>query len=166
MVGLFWITADAVYVGAPPGTEGRGVRLTGQGVEAVRGGADGTGGRTWTWAELRSATVEGAPVRSASRRRLSLAVDTVLTVALGGAIEPPQMILRLETAEGAEELRVHSAAAAAYVEEEFILSQDLLARFVDGTASPVTLAEWGRVADGTTPKPPARQALLREWTGT
>ncbi|MBT2368105.1 hypothetical protein J7E88_22995 [Streptomyces sp. ISL-10] len=168
MVGLFWITADAVYVGAPPGTEGRGVRLTGQGVEAVwADGADGAdGARTWTWAELRAATVEGAPVRSASRRRLSLAVETVLTAALGGAGEPPQMILRLETPEGAEELSVHSAAAGAYVEEEFALSQDLLARFVDGTASPLTLAEWGRDGDGTTPKPPTRQTLLREWAGT
>ncbi|MDQ1009475.1 hypothetical protein QFZ82_003960 [Streptomyces sp. V4I23] len=161
MVGLFWITEDAVHVGAPPGTEGRGVRLTEQGMEAAAAG----GHRAWTWAELRSATVEGAPVRSASRRRLALAVETVLTAALGGAGEPPEMLLRLETAHGAEELAVHSAAAGAYVEEEFALSQDLLARFVDGTASPRTLTAWGRVAGGTTPKPTERLALLRKWTG-
>ncbi|MDN3297736.1 hypothetical protein QWM81_27605 [Streptomyces ficellus] len=162
MVGLFWITAEAVYVGAPPGTEGRGVRLTGEGVEAA--GPDGS--RTWTWAELRSATVEGAPVSSASRRRLSLAVETVLTAALGGTGEPPEMIVRLDTADGVVELPVHSAAAGAYEPEEAALSQELLARFADGTASPLTLMEWGRNADGSTPKPAERQALLREWAGT
>lgn len=161
MVGLFWITADAVHLGAPPGTEGRGVRLTEKGVEA---GAAG-GHRVWTWEELRSATVEGAPVRSASRRRLALAVEIVLTAALGGTGEPPAMLLRLETASGTEELAVHAAAAGAYDKEEFALSQDLLARFVDGGASPRTLTAWARVADGTTPKSPERQALLRKWTG-
>jgi hypothetical protein len=75
------------------------------------------------------------------------------------------MLVRLETADGAEELAVHAAAAGAYDEEEFALSQDLLARFVDGTASPRTLTAWGRVAGGATPKPPERLALLRKWTG-
>ncbi|MGA4944065.1 hypothetical protein [Streptomyces cinereoruber] len=161
MVGLFWITADAVYVGAPPGTEGRGVRLTEQGVEAREAGDH----RTWTWEELRSATVEGAPVRGVSRRRLALAVEAVLTAALGGVCEPPEMLLRLETASGTEELSVHSAAAGAYDEEEFTLSQDLLARFVDGDASPRTLTRWAGGAGDTTPKPPERRALLRKWTG-
>ena len=69
MVGLFWITTDEVYVGAPPGTDALGVRLTEKGVET-----DGAGDhRTWAWEDLRSATVEGALVRSASRRRLALA---------------------------------------------------------------------------------------------
>ncbi|MEU1005676.1 hypothetical protein [Streptomyces tibetensis] len=161
MVGLFWITADAVYVGAPPGTEGRAVRLTEKGVEAGVAGDH----RVWTWEDLRSATVEGAPVHGAARRRLALAVEIVLTAALGGTGEPRQMLLRLETASGAEELAVHSAAAGAYDKEEFALSQALLARFVDGSASPRTLTEWGRVAGDTTPKSPERQALLRNWTG-
>ncbi|MER7479033.1 hypothetical protein ABTX60_15520 [Streptomyces sp. NPDC126510] len=161
MVGLFWITADAVYVGAPPGTEGRGVRLTEKGVEAGAAGDH----RVWTWEELRSATVEGAPVRSASRRRLALAVEVVLTAALGGTGEPPEMLLRLETASDAQELAVHSAAAGAYDKEEVALSQDLLARFVDGDASPRTLMAWCRDTGDTTPKSPERQALLRNWTG-
>ncbi|MFF9503446.1 hypothetical protein [Streptomyces sp. NPDC014656] len=161
MVGLFWITADAVYVGAPPGTEGRGARLTEKGVEAGAAGDH----RTWTWEELRSASVEGAPVRGASRRRLALAVEAVLTAALGGTGEPPEMLLRLETASGSEELPVHSAAAGAYDEEEFTLSQNLLARFVDGEASPRTLTAWGAIAGDTSPKRPERQALLRKWTG-
>ncbi|MFF8844976.1 hypothetical protein ACF08N_20030 [Streptomyces sp. NPDC015127] len=100
-----------------------------------------------------------------SRRRLALAVETVLTPALGGTGESPEMLLRLETAEGAEGLAVHSAAAGAYGEGESALSQDLLARFVDGAASPRTVTARGRVAGGTTPKPSERLALLRKWTG-
>ncbi|MFF5039643.1 hypothetical protein [Streptomyces nigra] len=159
MVGLFWITTDEVYVGAPPGTDALGVRLTEKGVET-----DGAGDhRTWAWEDLRSATVEGALVRSASRRRLALAVEVVLTAAMGGTGDPEPMLLRLETATGAEELGVYAAAAGAYEQLEFDLSQRLLARFVDGGASPRTLMEWRRGAGDPAPKPAERQALLRKW---
>ncbi|MFD7393064.1 hypothetical protein ACFV46_31840 [Streptomyces sp. NPDC059852] len=161
MVGLFWITTDEVYVGAPPGTDGLGARLTEKGVEA-----DGAGvHRTWAWEQLRSATVEGALVRSASRRRLTLAMEVVLTAAMGGTAEPEPMLLRLETVTGVEELTVYASAAGAYEQEEFDLSQRLLARFVEGAESPRTLMAWSGEAGDTNLKPSERRALLRKWTG-
>ena len=158
MVGLFWITADAVHVGAPPGIAGQGARLTEKGVEHP------DGDRLWTWEDLDSASVEAAPVRSTLRRRLALAAEFVLTAGLGGAGEPPAMLLCLETPSSREELPVQ-AATSAYDEEEFTRSQSLLTLFVTGTASPRTLMTWAQSADGTTPKSPERRALLREWTG-
>jgi hypothetical protein len=35
MVGLFWISEDAVYVGSPPTGDGRCVLLTADGLDAV-----------------------------------------------------------------------------------------------------------------------------------
>lgn len=77
MVGLFWITSEAVYVGAPPTAFGGGVRLTSAGPEAV----DPDGSRTWTWEELRSAVVEDVPTESPSGR-VSKLVGSVISAAV------------------------------------------------------------------------------------
>ncbi|MFJ3725469.1 hypothetical protein ACIPYQ_23250 [Streptomyces sp. NPDC090045] len=162
MVGLFWVTPDAVYVGSPPSAIGGCVRLTGDGLEAV----DPDGSRTWRWAELRSAVVEDVPVEGPSGRAAKLlgsVVAAAFDAFLGGG--PPEMTLRLETENGPEEVTAY-AAVAGYGAEEAALSQDLLARFVAGTADPRTLADWGREhAPEGTPKPPARESLLRTWAG-
>ncbi|MFF3323566.1 hypothetical protein [Streptomyces sp. NPDC002889] len=160
MVGLFWITEEPVYLGSPPAADGRCVRLTAKGLEAA--GPDGS--RTWTWAGLRSAAVEDAPVRSLGHR-LEMTLEALLTSVSGLGSEPPEMILRLETADGTEKVPVYAATAGGYGPEELALSQALLARFVAGTADPRTLTSWGQEnSSHGTPKPRQREALLRTWT--
>ncbi|MGW6981651.1 hypothetical protein ACWGE1_19770 [Streptomyces sp. NPDC054932] len=162
MVGLFWVTPDAVYVGSPPNAIGIGVRLGAEGLEALD---PDDGSRTWTWGGLRSAVVEDVPTETPTGRVTKLIgsmVSAALETFIGGG--PPEMTLRLETEDGPEQLTVHSAAAGGYGAEEAALSQALLDRFVAGTADPRTLEAWGRehALEGT-PAPRAREALLRAW---
>ncbi|MFG2985508.1 hypothetical protein ACGFYQ_30325 [Streptomyces sp. NPDC048258] len=161
MVGLFWVTPDAVYVGSPPTAIGGCVRLTADGLEAV----DPDGSRTWTWEGLRSAVVEDVPAESPSGRAPKF-LGSMISAAFGAFLGegPPEMTLRLETEYGPEAVTVYSAAAGGYGAEEAALSQELLARFVAGTADPRVLAAWGRehALEGT-PKPRVREAVLRTW---
>lgn len=160
MVGLFWITEDSVYVGSPTAVDGRSVRLDTEGVEAV----DPDGSRAWTWADLRSATVEGVTVRGTIGARLGLAVEALLSAGAGLGSGSPEMTLRLVTADATEDVPV-PAAASGYGSEEIALSQSVLARFVAGTAEPATLVAWGRHNSGRgAPKPREREELLRAWT--
>lgn len=163
MIGLFWITDDSVYVGAPPNVEGHCVRITSEGVQAR--GPDRI--RAWPWSILRSARVEAVPVESSARgvgRFLAAVLEAVVTLSSSfGGEEPPQMLLVLETEEGKEEVQV-SAATMGYGPQEIVLSQHLLARLREGTADPGTLTAWSRERRGGTPKPREREALLREWT--
>lgn len=163
MVGLFWISEDSVYVGSPPTGDGRCVRLTADGLDAV----SPAGSQAWRWTDLRSAAVEAAPVCGTLGSRLGMALEVLLTAASGLGNEPAEMILRLETVGGdAEEVLLYSAAAG-YSPEEIALSQSLLARFAAGTADPRTVAAWGRQNSGHgTPKPRTREALLRAWAKT
>ncbi|WP_327266081.1 hypothetical protein OG444_36115 [Streptomyces sp. NBC_01232] len=164
MVGLFWVTPDAVYVGSPPNAIGVCVRLTADGLEA----ADPDGSLTWTWQGVRSAVVEDAPSESRTSRASKL-LGSVVSAAIGGLTGegPPEMTLRLDTADGSQRLTVYSAAAGGYIDEEVRLSQELLDRFVAGTADPRAPGAWGRVHAGEgTPEPRAREALLRAWAQT
>ncbi|MCM9076681.1 hypothetical protein L1606_00940 [Streptomyces spororaveus] len=162
MVGLFWVTPDAVYVGSPPNAIGICVRLTSYGLEA----ADPDTPLSWSWAELRSAVVEDVPGHHPVGRAAKL-LGAMFSAAIGGEFAgegPPEMRLRLETDEGTREVTVHAAAAGGYLTEEVRLSQDLLDRFVAGTADPRAVEEWGRehAAEGT-PEPRVRETLLRTW---
>ncbi|MFJ6947357.1 hypothetical protein ACISU4_22365 [Streptomyces wuyuanensis] len=165
MVGLFWITEDAVYVGSPPTVDGHCVRIDAEGVQAV----DEDGTHAWPWTELRSATVEAVPVRGTVGRgmgaALGRAIEALLTAGVGLGGEPPEMTLCLETADGTEEVPVHCAAAGGYGSEEIALSRSLLAGLVAGTADLGAVESWGR-SNGSlgTPRPPVREALLRDWT--
>nr|WP_307624187.1 hypothetical protein [Streptomyces sp. V3I7] len=150
MVGLFWITPEAVYVGSPPAVDGHCVLLTTEGVEAEY--LDGS--RTWAWGDVRSAVVVDVP-----GRRLGSALEARVRQ----DEDPPRMTLRLETPYGTEELPVFSAAGG-YGQEETALSEALLARFVAGTADPRTLVEWGREHRlEHPPKERVREDLLRGW---
>ncbi|WP_407841291.1 hypothetical protein ACE1OC_40610 [Streptomyces sp. DSM 116496] len=163
MVGLFWITEDSVYVGSPPDAEGHYARITSEGVQAR--GPDGT--RTWPWSILRSASVDAAPAEDERRgagRFLAAVLEAVVTMGSSyGGEEPPQMFLVLATQDGAEEVRV-LAATRGYTSQEVSLSQRLLDCFRKGAADPLTLMAWSRDHGAGTPKPPEREALLREWT--
>lgn len=158
MVGLFWITPGAVYLGSPPADDGSCVRLTGDGLEAVA--PDGS--RTWAWEGLRSAVVTDVP-RQGPSGRLAGILESLLS-SLSGGEGPAEMTLRLETEYGSEEVPVYSAAAGGHSVEEEVLSQELLARFVTGTVNPQVLAAWGRDhGSGGTPKARVREDLLRAW---
>ncbi|MGW0877348.1 hypothetical protein ACWD3Z_43855 [Streptomyces sp. NPDC002740] len=162
MVGLFWITSDAVYVGSPPTPVGGAVRLTADGLEAL----DPDGSRTWTWADLRSAVVEDVPIENPSGRAAKL-LGSVVAAAVGAFVGegPTAMTLRLETGYGPQRMTVYSAAAGGYGAQEAALSQDLLARFVAGTADVRALETWGcEHGREATPKPHARETLLQTWT--
>ncbi|MGW7438209.1 hypothetical protein [Streptomyces sp. NPDC054849] len=158
MVGLFWITPEATYLGSPPTDDGSCVRLSAAGLEAV----DRERSRTWTWEELRAVTVEDVP-RQGMAGRLSGIVES-LVMSLGGGEGPPTMTLRLETRSGPERVRVYSAAAGGYSAEEEALSQALLSRFAAGTADLRAMEAWGREhgLEGT-PKARVREELLRAW---
>ncbi|OEJ30487.1 hypothetical protein BGK67_03170 [Streptomyces subrutilus] len=161
MVGLFWVTPDAVYVGSPPAADGGCVRLSADGLES----RDPEGSRTWAWDGLRSAVVADVPAEGRAGRAPKF-LGSMVSAALGAFLGegPPEMTLRLGTEYGPQELKVYSAAAGGYGAEEAALSQDLLARFVAGTADPRVVEAWGRAhgLEGT-PKPREREALLRAW---
>ncbi|MFJ7154299.1 hypothetical protein ACIQUQ_05120 [Streptomyces sp. NPDC101118] len=163
MVGLFWITEDAVYVGSPPAVDGQCVRLTSEGVVAE----DPYGTRTWAWEELRAASVVDVPVKGTARR-LGQAFEVLLAAVGGSGDEPAEMSLRLTATDPevdvTEEVSVHAAVSGGYPTDEVELSQSLLARFVAGEADPGALTAWAR-GDGHhgTPKARQRQALLRSW---
>ncbi|MET7498098.1 hypothetical protein [Streptomyces sp900116325] len=160
MVGLFWVSEDAVHLGAPPGESAPGVRLATEGLDAV-----GPRSGTWKWADLGSVTVVGAPVRATPGRQLSMTLDVVLgAMGLGGPEGPAEMTVRVQASDGAAELLVHSAAAGAYTPGEVELSHQVLDRFVAGTLSPAVLSAWGRAhGSGKTPRPAEREALLQQW---
>ncbi|MFE4647521.1 hypothetical protein [Streptomyces sp. NPDC056707] len=160
MVGLFWVSEDAVHLGAPPGESAPGVRLAAEGLDAV-----GCGSGTWKWAELSSVTVIGAPVRATPGRQLSMTLDVVLgAMGLGGPEGPAEMTVRVQASDGVAELLVHSAAAGAYTPREIELSHQVMDRFVAETLSPAALSAWGRAhGAGKTPRPAEREALLQQW---
>ncbi|QFZ78843.1 hypothetical protein GFH48_19620 [Streptomyces fagopyri] len=160
MIGLFWITEESVYVGAEPAGNGRGVRLTPEGLEAVGTGQKGF----WAWRDVRAVTVHDAQVRSSTRWLVNSVMDTMLDVATGGGEAPPAFELHVRTDAEKTGLTVYTAAVGGYVQSEYELSLDLLDRFVEGTADVARLLEWGSAeGGGVTPWRAAREALLRSW---
>ncbi|WP_330310213.1 MULTISPECIES: hypothetical protein [unclassified Streptomyces] len=164
MIGLFWITEESVHLGAEPEGQGRGVRLTPEGLKAV--GADQRG--SWAWADVRAVDVHHVQVRASTGWLMHSVADTVLDLGAGIGEAPPPFELHVRTAtDETAELTVHCAVPGGYVQSEYELSLELLHRFVDGTADVARLLEWGRAeGGGTTPWRPAREALLRSWATT
>ncbi|WSA78029.1 hypothetical protein OG930_21925 [Streptomyces sp. NBC_01799] len=160
MVGLFWVSEDAVHLGDPPDESAAGVRVAAAGLDAV-----GPPSGTWKWADLSSVAVVGAPVRATPGRHLSMTLDVVLgAMGLGGPEGPAEMTVRVQASDGVDELLVHSAAAGGYTPREVELSHQVLDRFVAGTLSPAVLSAWGRAHSARkTPRPAEREALLQQW---
>lgn len=160
MVGLFWVSEDAVHLGAPPGESTPGVRVTDAGLEAV-----GPQSGTWKWADLGSVTVVGARAKATPGRQLSIALDVALgAMGVGGPEGPAEMTVRVQAADGETELLIHSAAAGAYTPREVELSHQVLDRLVDGTPGLAALSAWGRAHGGKkSPRPAEREALLQQW---
>ncbi|MFI8189356.1 hypothetical protein ACIF8T_11260 [Streptomyces sp. NPDC085946] len=163
MVGLFWITGDAVYVGAEPVGAGSGVRLTKDGVEVLEAGR----GTFWTWDDVCDIEPLDVAVRSAGRRLVSLAVDALTAAVTGDGELPPAFTVRVTTADASVEAAVAAAVTGGiYGPVEYELSRTLLKRLARGTARLGDLLAWGRdhAADGT-PAREERETLLLAWTG-
>ncbi|MFJ3236008.1 hypothetical protein [Streptomyces sp. NPDC086787] len=164
MVGLFWITEDCVYVGSEPVGMATGVRLTEHGVEIPGLRPE----KAWSWNEVRLLEVRDVAVRSAARRFVSMAFDTLLVAVTGDGELPPAYTVRVETAAGDEtEVSVLSAVTGGiYTREEYDNSLALLERLTDGRTNIADLLAWRRDhgMDDTPPRE-EREALLRKWTG-
>ncbi|WP_282699897.1 hypothetical protein [Streptomyces sp. CC219B] len=164
MVGLFWITEDAVYVGAEPTGTASGVRLSADGVD-VLGPEEDSG--SWGWAEVLRIEAGDVAVRPAVRRWVSRAVDAVTVAVTGDGDLPPAFTVRVATADGVSEVGVLAAVAGGiYGPVEYELSRTLLNRLVDGRADLDDLLAWRRErADDSTPGREERESLLLKWTG-
>ncbi|GAB2878363.1 hypothetical protein [Streptomyces mayteni] len=161
MVGLFWITEDAVHLGTEPAGTASGVRLTADGVEAL--GTDH--GTSWSWSEVRRIEPRDVPVRSTARRLATMAFDTLYAAITGDGELPPAYTVRVETADDAVEVDVVSAVTGGfYTPGEYELSRALLDRLTEGGATVGDLLAWRREqpTDGTPPRE-EREALLRAW---
>lgn len=156
MADLFWITPEAVYLGAPPSTTPAAVLLRAEEVQAV-GPAEGR----WPWPDVTSVTLAGAPVKSSTGRRLARAFEVVWAPQ-----SPYEMTVTIETTDGTRtDVFVHSAAATAYTAREVELSQHLLSFFVEGKSTPQMLIDWLlNTQISRNPGPDAREALLQSWT--
>lgn len=163
MVGLFWITEDAVYMGAEPIGTATGVRLTEGGVETLGAG----NGASWSWDEVLRIEARDLVVRSPGRRLVSMAIDSLVVLVTGDGEFPPAFTVRVETAEDTVDVSVLPAVAGGiYQEVERELSRTLLERLADGGAAVSDLLAWRREqADDSTPRREEREALLRKWAG-
>lgn len=163
MVGLFWITEDAVYVGAEPIGTASGVRLTEDGVETLGLG----NGAAWSWEQVRRIEVGDLVVRSAGRRLASMALDSLVVLVTGDGVLPPAFTVHLETADDTVDVSALPAVAGGiYPQAERELSGTLLERLADGGAAVGDLLAWRREQpDDSTPRREEREALLRKWAG-
>ncbi|MFB6554681.1 hypothetical protein [Streptomyces sp. NPDC056405] len=163
MVGLFWITEDAVYVGAEPTGTASGVRLTKDGVETLGLGQD----RFWPWHEVRGLDVQDVAVRSAARRLASMAFDSLVVLATGDGEHPPAFTVRVDTtADGTVEAAALTAAPGGiHTPDEYDLSRTLLTRLTTGATPVDDLLAWRRdEPEDVAPTRDERLALLRRWT--
>ncbi|MEU1303868.1 hypothetical protein [Streptomyces shenzhenensis] len=155
MLGLFWITPETVYLGAPPSTTLSAVSLAPDGLTAV-----GPQAGSWPWQRVTAVKVEDVPVRTTTGRSLARAFEVVF-----GPQSPTEMTVRVESVDGSRfGIPVHSAAASAYTVREVDLSQRLLEHFLEEKASPATLTDWLLNSPRPrTPRPAEREALLQHW---
>jgi hypothetical protein len=165
MVGLFWITEDAVHVGAEPTGTAPGVRLSKDGVETL--GLDQ--GRFWAWDEVRGLDVRDVAVRSAARRLATMTIDSLLSLAIGDGELPPAFTVRVDTTtDGTVEASALAAVPGGiHTPDEYDLSRTLLTRLADGTTSVEDLLAWRRdEPEDVAPTREQRLALLRQWTSS
>ncbi|WP_223279613.1 hypothetical protein [Streptomyces sp. SDr-06] len=159
MVGLFWIDAEHVHLGAPGATAESTVLLTAGSLRVT-----GSEPRQWPWSEVAALEVTGAPVRSTGGRWAGRAAS-VAAAALDVWVpdSPAEMTVVITAGDGRFEASVLSGAATAYSRREVDLSHALLDRFVRGTSSPAALLDWSRAAEPGALRSRAREAVLEGW---
>ncbi|MGW7384725.1 hypothetical protein [Streptomyces sp. NPDC054794] len=138
VVGLFWVAADGVHLGAPATTPAPTLVLQPSGPRLT-----GPDPRTWTWSEIADLQVTEVPVRSALNRWASRAASVAaaaMDVWVPG--DPERMTVSVTTPDGCFRTSVHSGAAVAYSPREVDLSRQLIDRFVRGGATPALMTQW------------------------
>ncbi|MET8855471.1 hypothetical protein [Streptomyces sp. NPDC004579] len=159
-VGLFWVSADGVYVGTPATAPAPCVVLEASGPRVT-----GPHAHDWAWSGLAGVEVTEVPVRSTVRRWTTHAV-TFAAAALDAWVpsSPTEMTVSITTPEGTVLTPVHSSAAVAYSALEVDLSRRLIGRFLRGTATPAVMTEWWvRTRPTRILRSREREALLKAW---
>ncbi|MEU4167053.1 hypothetical protein AB0F46_09220 [Streptomyces sp. NPDC026665] len=159
-VGLFWVSADGVYVGAPATEPAPRVMLETSGPRVT-----GPHGREWAWSDLAGLEVTEVPVRSTVQRWTTHAV-TFVAAALDAWVpsSPTEMTVSITAPDGTVLTPAYSSAAVAYSGREVDLSRLLIGRFVQGTATPAVMTEWWvRTRPAGILRSREREALLELW---
>ncbi|MET8101875.1 hypothetical protein ABZV29_36340 [Streptomyces sp. NPDC005236] len=156
-VGLFWVSADGVYVGAPATAPAPCVVLKTSGPRV-----SGPHERDWAWSEIAGLEVT---VRSTLQRWTTHAA-TFAAAALDAWVpsSPTEMAVSITAPEGTVLTPVYSSAAVAYSGREVDLSRRLISRFTQGTATPTAMTEWWVQTRPTRIlRSREREALLELW---
>jgi hypothetical protein len=159
-VGLFWVAADGVYLGAPATAPASNVVLTASGIHVT-----GRQPRDWAWSDIAGLQVTEVPTRSTLQRWATNAASFV-AAALDAWVpgSPTEMTVSITTSDGTHRTPVYSSAAVAYSPREAALSHELIGRFTHGTATPVLLTEWWeRTRPAGVLRSREREALLELW---
>lgn len=137
-VGLFWVSADGVSVGAPATAPAPNVVLTAEGPQVT-----GPHPRQWVWADLLGLEITEVPARSAPQRWATHAASFV-AAALDAWVpsSPTEMTVSVVASDGTYRTPAYSSAAVAYSPREVALSRRLISHFIQGTATPAVMTEW------------------------
>jgi hypothetical protein len=161
-VGLFWVSADGVYVGAPATAPAPDVVLTAAGPRVT-----GPQPREWIWSDLVGLEITEVPTRSAPQR-WAIHAASFVAAALDVWVpsSPAEMTLCVITSDGTYRTPVHSSAAVAYSPREVALSRRLISHFIQGTATPAVMTEWWeRTRPSKVLRSREREAVLELWLG-
>ncbi|MCT9010571.1 hypothetical protein ACWGKW_41015 [Streptomyces sp. NPDC054766] len=159
-VGLFWVSADGVYVGAPATAPAPCVVLKTSGPRVT-----GPHERDWAWSDIEGLEVTEVPVRSTLQRWATHAA-TFAAAALDAWVpsSPTEMTVSIAAPDGTVLTPVHSSAAVAYSGREVDLSRQLISRFTRGTATPTVMTEWWeQTRPARVLRSREREALLELW---
>jgi hypothetical protein len=159
-VGLFWVSADSVYVGAPATAPAPNMVLTTAGPRVT-----GPHPREWTWSDLAGLEITEVPTRSAPQRWATHAASFV-AAALDAWVpsSPTEMTVSVIAPDGTYRTPVYSSASVAYSPREVALSRRLLSDFTQGTATPAVMTEWWEQTRPTKIlRSREREAVLELW---
>jgi hypothetical protein len=159
-VGLFWVSADGVYVGAPATAPAPNMVLTTAGPRVT-----GPHPREWTWSDLVGLEITEVPTRSAPQRWATHAASFV-AAALDAWVpsSPTEMTVSVIAPDGTYRTPVYSSASVAYSPREVALSRRLLSDFTQGTATPAVMTEWWEQTRPTKIlRSREREAVLELW---
>jgi len=137
-VGLFWVSSDGVYMGAPAPEPVPNMVLTPLGPRVT-----GPQPRNWAWSDLAGLEITEVPTRSAPQRWATHAASFV-AAALDAWMpsSPAEMTVSVIAPDGTYRTPVYSSAAVAYSPREVALSRRLISDFTQGTATPAVMTEW------------------------
>ncbi|MGW2743168.1 hypothetical protein [Streptomyces sp. NPDC001450] len=159
-VGLFWVTADSVYLGAPATAPAPNVVLRASGLHVT-----GPHPREWSWSDIVGLEVTEVPTRSTLQRWATNAASFA-AAALDAWVpgSPTEMTVSITTPDNTLQTPVYSSAAVAYSPREADLSHQLIGHFTEGAATPAVMTEWwAQTRPERVLRSREREALLELW---